>query len=66
VTSVAKHYGIQLTILRTDPVSTAAYAAENLEQADLRDLIISQLNDIANSRYEQKVQIDQARFENLA
>lgn len=39
VTSIAKHYGIPLTILRTDPVMSAAQASENLERADLRDLI---------------------------
>ena len=66
VTSAAKHYGKSLTILRTDPVSTAAYAVENLENADMRDLIISQLLDIANANLSQKVALDQARFENLA
>ena len=41
VTSIAKHYGIPLTILRTDPVITAAKIVENLENAELRDLINS-------------------------
>lgn len=66
VTSIAKHYGIPLTILRTDPVLNAAQAVENLERADLRDMINEQLLDLANMRYEQKEQLDMARFENLA
>lgn len=39
VTSIAKHYGQPLTILRMDPVINAAQAAENLENAHLRDMI---------------------------
>ena len=66
VTSIAKHYGIPLTILRTDPVISAAQASENLERSDLRDMINGQLLDLANMRYEQKAELDIARFENLA
>ena len=66
VTSIAKHFGLPLTILRTDPVVSAAQAVENIERADLRDMISGQLLDLANMRYEQKEQLDLARFENLA
>ena len=52
VLSIAKHYGIPLNILRTDPVSTAAQAVEELENAELRDLVNSQLIDLANLRYD--------------
>jgi len=50
VTSIAKHYGIPLTVLRTDPVIAAAKTVENLENAELRDMINGQLLDIANIR----------------
>ena len=66
VTSISKHYGIPLTILRTDPVVSASQATENLERSDLRDQINTQLLDLANMRYEQKAELDAARFENLA
>ena len=66
VTSISKHYGIPLTILRTDPVVTASQASENLERSELRDQINTQLLDLANMRYEQKAELDVARFENLA
>ena len=52
VTSISKHFGIPLTILRTDPVISAAQASETLEQSDLRDMINGQLLDLANMRYE--------------
>ena len=58
VVSVAKHYGKSLTILRTDPVSTAAQQVEELENAELRDQINKQLIDLANLRYGQKEQLD--------
>jgi len=66
VTSIAKHYGIPMTILRTDPVIVAAKTVENLENAELRDLINSQLLDLANMRYQQKMDLDMARFDNMA
>jgi hypothetical protein len=66
ITSISKHYGIPLTILRTDPVVTASQASENLERSELRDQINTQLLDLANMRYEQKADLDVARFENLA
>lgn len=52
VASLAKHFGIPLTILRMDPVINAAQTVEKLENADTRDLISGQLLDIANTRYE--------------
>ena len=52
VTSMARHYGKPLTILRTDPVVIAAQAVENLENAEMRDKINGQLLDLANMRYE--------------
>lgn len=66
VTSIAKHYGVPLTILRTDPVVSAAMAVENLEKSDLRDQINEQLLDLANMRYEKKSELDAARLGNLA
>ena len=65
VLSIAKHYGKSLTILRTDPVTTAAQQVEELENAELRDLVNNQLIDLANLRYGAE-QLDQARFDNLA
>lgn len=66
MTSIANHYGIPLTILRTDPVVAAAQKVEILENAEMRDLINGQLLDIANMRYEQKKSLDLARFDNMA
>ena len=39
VTSVSRHFGVPLTILRTDPVINASRAVERLERADVRDVI---------------------------
>lgn len=66
ISSVAMHYGIPLSVLRTDPVLMAAQAAESLENAHDRDQINDQLLDLTNVRQEQHLQSNHTRCQYLA
>lgn len=66
ITSIAKHYGISLNIMRQDPVILACLAVEQLENYKTKNLINSQIIDLTKVQTNEKYDMDQKRLQNMA